>query len=188
MPRVRQILFHSGPAIQGEGRPSCAASTTRHQSALRSRLGCCSEDQRPENHKTDRCRNTATYLSWRFPRSLQWVLCWMHRQRLSTLKTEASSLFAATRISHEITKAALANSHSVERLKELGHGSRLSFIHPCDPGYSQNGPYEFARARLVTGELGKCAGVETHLIDIAELPLPTNDAGEAIKQPDSPPG
>ena len=39
-------------------------------------------------------------------------------------------------------------------------------------------------ARLVTGELSKCAGVETDLIDIANLPLPTNDAGEAIKQAD----
>src|SRR5258705_4337814 len=39
-------------------------------------------------------------------------------------------------------------------------------------------------ARLVAGELGKCAGVETDLIDIAKLPLPTNDAGEAIKQVD----
>ena len=27
-----------------------------------------------------------------------------------------------------------------------------------------------------------CAGVETDIIDIAKLPLPTNDAGEAIKQ------
>src|SRR6266498_6159587 len=39
-------------------------------------------------------------------------------------------------------------------------------------------------ARLVTEELGKSAGVETDLIDIAKLPLPTNDAGEAIKQAD----
>jgi NAD(P)H-dependent FMN reductase len=39
-------------------------------------------------------------------------------------------------------------------------------------------------ARLVTEELGKCMGVETDLIDIAKLPLPTNDAGEAIKQAD----
>jgi NAD(P)H-dependent FMN reductase len=36
-------------------------------------------------------------------------------------------------------------------------------------------------ARLVTEELEKCTGVETDLIDIAKLPLPTNDAGEAIK-------
>jgi len=39
-------------------------------------------------------------------------------------------------------------------------------------------------AQLVTGELGQYAGVETDLIDIAKIPLPTNDAGEAIKQAD----
>jgi NAD(P)H-dependent FMN reductase len=32
--------------------------------------------------------------------------------------------------------------------------------------------------------LGKRNGVETELIDIAKLPLPTNDAGEAIKHAD----
>jgi NAD(P)H-dependent FMN reductase len=36
-------------------------------------------------------------------------------------------------------------------------------------------------ARLVERELGKFPGVETELIDIAELSLPTNDYGEAIK-------
>src|SRR6266849_8680830 len=36
-------------------------------------------------------------------------------------------------------------------------------------------------AQLLTRELGKRAGLETELIDIAQLPLPTNDAGEAIK-------
>jgi NAD(P)H-dependent FMN reductase len=36
-------------------------------------------------------------------------------------------------------------------------------------------------AQLVTNELARRAGVETELIDIATLPLPTNDAGEAIK-------
>lgn len=39
-------------------------------------------------------------------------------------------------------------------------------------------------ARLVTEELAKQNGVETDLIDIAKLPLPTNDAGEAIKHAD----
>ena len=39
-------------------------------------------------------------------------------------------------------------------------------------------------ARLVTEELSKRNGVETDLIDIAKLPLPTNDAGEAIKHAD----
>jgi len=38
-------------------------------------------------------------------------------------------------------------------------------------------------AQLVTLELGKHAGVQTELIDIAQTPLPTNDAGEAIKDP-----
>jgi NAD(P)H-dependent FMN reductase len=38
-------------------------------------------------------------------------------------------------------------------------------------------------AQLVVRELGKHAGVETELIDIAQLSLPTNDAGEAIKDP-----
>jgi NAD(P)H-dependent FMN reductase len=39
-------------------------------------------------------------------------------------------------------------------------------------------------ARLVTAELGKREGVETELVDIADIPMPTIDAGEAIKQPD----
>ena len=38
-------------------------------------------------------------------------------------------------------------------------------------------------ARLVHGEVQKRAGVETELIDICKLPLPTDDAGEAIKCP-----
>jgi NAD(P)H-dependent FMN reductase len=36
-------------------------------------------------------------------------------------------------------------------------------------------------ARFVHGELGKCEGVETELIDIRDIKLPTDDAGEAIK-------
>jgi len=36
-------------------------------------------------------------------------------------------------------------------------------------------------ARLVATEVAKRAGVETDLIDISTMPLPTNDAGEAIK-------
>lgn len=38
-------------------------------------------------------------------------------------------------------------------------------------------------AKLMTAELAKRDGVETELIDIATLPLPTNNAGEAIKDP-----
>ncbi len=38
-------------------------------------------------------------------------------------------------------------------------------------------------ARFIFGELSKYAGVATELIDIAELPLSTDDAGEATKDP-----
>src|SRR2546430_2801932 len=59
--------------------------------------------------------------------------------------------------------------------------NRPLFI-PVILGTARMGRMSLHAARLVTGELGKCAGVETDLIDIAKLPLPTNDAGEAIKQ------
>jgi NAD(P)H-dependent FMN reductase len=55
---------------------------------------------------------------------------------------------------------------------------------PVILGTSRMGRMSLHAARLVTGELSKCAGVETELIDIAKLPLPTNDAGEAIKHAD----
>src|SRR6266568_6788327 len=53
---------------------------------------------------------------------------------------------------------------------------------PVILGTSRMGRLSLHAARLVVGELGKRGGVETDLIDIARLPLPTNDAGEAIKQ------
>src|SRR6266581_2679375 len=55
---------------------------------------------------------------------------------------------------------------------------------PVILGTARMGRMSLHAARLVTEELGKSAGVETDLIDIAKLPLPTNDAGEAIKQAD----
>src|ERR1043166_576021 len=61
--------------------------------------------------------------------------------------------------------------------------SRSLFI-PVILGTARMGRMSLHAARLITGELGKCADVETALIDIAKLPLPTNDAGEAIKQAD----
>src|SRR6266852_8281425 len=61
--------------------------------------------------------------------------------------------------------------------------SRSLFI-PVILGTARMGRMSLHAARLVTGELSKCAAVETDLIDIAKLPLPTNDAGEAIKQAD----
>jgi len=38
-------------------------------------------------------------------------------------------------------------------------------------------------ARLMESELARRAGIETELIDIARMPLRTDDAGEAIKDP-----
>jgi len=60
---------------------------------------------------------------------------------------------------------------------------RTLFI-PVILGTARMGRMSLHAARLVTEELGKRSGVETDLIDIAKLPLPTNDAGEAIKHPD----
>ena len=58
--------------------------------------------------------------------------------------------------------------------------SRSWFI-PVILGTARMGRMSLHAARLVTGEPGRCDSVETDLIDIAKLPLPTNDAGEAIK-------
>ena len=58
--------------------------------------------------------------------------------------------------------------------------SRPLFI-PVILGTARMGRMSLHAAQLVTQELSKHAGVETELIDIAQLPLPTNDAGEAIK-------
>jgi len=58
--------------------------------------------------------------------------------------------------------------------------SRKLFI-PVVLGTARMGRLSLHPARLVTEELSKRNGVETDLIDIAKLPLPTNDAGEAIK-------
>src|ERR1700758_4084645 len=63
------------------------------------------------------------------------------------------------------------------------NASRALFI-PVILGTARMGRMSLHAAQLVTRELGKCAGVETDLIDIAKLPLPTNDAGEAIKHAD----
>jgi len=59
--------------------------------------------------------------------------------------------------------------------------NRPLFI-PVILGTARMGRMSLHAAHLVNQELGKRAGVETELIDIARLPLPTNDAGEAIKQ------
>ncbi|PYX96499.1 MAG: NADPH-dependent FMN reductase [Acidobacteria bacterium] len=59
--------------------------------------------------------------------------------------------------------------------------SRPLYI-PVILGTTRMGRMSAHVARLLREEVSKQAGVETDLIDIAGLPLPTNDAGEAIKE------
>ncbi len=60
--------------------------------------------------------------------------------------------------------------------------TRPLFI-PVILGTARMGRMSLHVAQLVVREISKHAGVKTELIDIAQLPLPTNDAGEAIKHP-----
>jgi NAD(P)H-dependent FMN reductase len=61
--------------------------------------------------------------------------------------------------------------------------SRPLFI-PIVLGTVRQGRASENVARFVHGELSKHGGVETALIDVRTLGLPTHDAGEAIKHPD----
>lgn len=54
---------------------------------------------------------------------------------------------------------------------------------PVILGTTRKGRSSEPVAHFIVGELGKRPEVMTELIDIATLPLPTNDAGEAIKDP-----
>ena len=54
---------------------------------------------------------------------------------------------------------------------------------PVILGTTRQGRMSQSAARLLHAEIGKRPGVETELIDIACCPLPTNDAGQAIKDP-----
>jgi NAD(P)H-dependent FMN reductase len=54
---------------------------------------------------------------------------------------------------------------------------------PVILGTTRQGRMSAHAARLMADEVAKRPGVETELIDIARLPLPVNDAGEAIKDP-----
>lgn len=60
--------------------------------------------------------------------------------------------------------------------------TRPLFI-PVILGTARMGRMSLHAAQLLFREVSKHPGVETELIDIAKLPLPTNDAGEAIKDP-----
>ena len=61
-------------------------------------------------------------------------------------------------------------------------GSRPLSI-PVILGTTRKGRMSAHAARFVHGELEKREGVESELIDIAELPLPVDDAGDGIKDP-----
>ena len=56
-------------------------------------------------------------------------------------------------------------------------------IIPVILGTTRKGRMSAHAARFVHGELKKRDGVETELIDIAELPMPVDGAGEDIKDP-----
>ena len=52
---------------------------------------------------------------------------------------------------------------------------------PVILGTVREGRRSLPVARLMAAELGRRPGIETELIDLARMPLPVNDAGEAIK-------
>jgi len=60
--------------------------------------------------------------------------------------------------------------------------SRPLYI-PVILGTVRRGRMSLPVARLMESELSRRAGIVTELIDVARLPLPTDDAGEAIKDP-----
>src|SRR5689334_6814519 len=53
---------------------------------------------------------------------------------------------------------------------------------PIILGTTRQGRMSAHVARVITQQVSKQPGVETELLDIATMPLPTNDAGEAIKE------
>ena len=61
--------------------------------------------------------------------------------------------------------------------------SRPLYI-PVILGTVRQGRMSQHAAKLMTAELAKRPKIETELIDIARMPLPTDDAGEAIKNPE----
>src|ERR1051326_2407244 len=60
--------------------------------------------------------------------------------------------------------------------------NRSLFI-PVVLGTTRQGRMSVQAAQLVKNEIGRRQGVETELIDIAQLSLATHDAGEALKDP-----
>lgn len=54
---------------------------------------------------------------------------------------------------------------------------------PVILGTTRRGRMSAHAAQLIKNQLGQRPEVQTELIDIGQLPLPTDDAGEALKQP-----
>jgi len=59
-----------------------------------------------------------------------------------------------------------------------------SIFIPVILGTSRQGRMSEFVANFVVNEVGKRNGVETTLVDIRKLPIPVNDAGESIKNPE----
>ena len=53
---------------------------------------------------------------------------------------------------------------------------------PLILGTTRKGRMSAYVARFVAGEIAKHEGVETELIDIAQLPMPVDDAGGGVKE------
>jgi NAD(P)H-dependent FMN reductase len=54
---------------------------------------------------------------------------------------------------------------------------------PVILGTTRKGRMSASAARFMVGQIEKRDGIKTELIDISELPMPVDDAGEAIKDP-----
>ena len=54
---------------------------------------------------------------------------------------------------------------------------------PVILGTTRKGRMSEHAARFMAGQLDKRNGIKTELIDVSRLPMPVNDAGEAIKDP-----
>ena len=55
---------------------------------------------------------------------------------------------------------------------------------PVILGTTRKGRMSAHAARFMVGQIEGRAGVTTELIDISKLPMPIDDAGEGIKDPD----
>ena len=59
-----------------------------------------------------------------------------------------------------------------------------SYYIPVILGTPRQGRSSLHAAQFVVGELAKRAGVETELLDVRDYPVPPDDAGESVKNPE----